>query len=258
MNNLSTAQLAGYLLVTKRTIQRRANKERWAHIEQTGLGGQRRVYAFDSLPSTVKTQVVAQIIAKHEQLGANYQQGTPNKPHGAGTFDLLSSPFITVDHQSTGDWLSQHSFAHPLDNTEIDKEYIKVGLLVLARLYVLSFSLGKIRGFDQFCQKYNSHEFAIDNAIYFIIPRVSRITLLRWEKRCQALGAAYQLIDTTQVPLDKDLQQMGKELLMVTPDISARRLRQYFLTIFTNRKIPSERTVSLWLKRQRESILQVS
>ena len=55
MNHLSTAQLATYLQVTKRTIQRRAIRESWSYITQTSLGGKRRMYEFASLPDFLRS-----------------------------------------------------------------------------------------------------------------------------------------------------------------------------------------------------------
>lgn len=255
MNKLSTSQLSQYLAVTKRTIQRRAIREGWVYEEQVGLGGVRKMYHFPSLPVDVRQKVVAHIIAKHEQQGLNYVPEQPKKPHSASVFDLNDTPFIVFDKASPGDWLSQHSFAHPLDVIELDKEYVKVGILVMARLYLLSFSLGKIKGFDQFCQLYNQRKLAIDPAIYAIVANVSRITLLRWEKQQQLNGTVHHIMtvgDDDEVLFDRDLRKMAEEVLMVSPNISAKRLRQHFLTIFTDRKIPAERRLSLWLKQQQE------
>ena len=71
MNRLSTTQLSTYLGVTKRTIQRRSNREGWPFIIATGLGGTRRLYAFETLPAKVRNRVIAQIIAKHKQAPYN-------------------------------------------------------------------------------------------------------------------------------------------------------------------------------------------
>ena len=256
MNKLSTTQLSQYLSVTKRTIQRRAIRERWVYDQQAGLGGMRKMYKFSSLPVDVRQKVVAHIIAKHEQQGLDYVPDQIKQPHAASVFDLADTPFIVFDKASPGDWVSQHSFAHELDITELDKEYVKVGILVLARLYILSFALGKIKGFDQFCQLYNQRKLALDRAVYSLVSRVSRITLLRWEKQQQANGTVHHIMtvgDDDEVLFDRDLRRMAEEVLMVSPKITAKRLRQHFLTIFNDRKIPSERRLSLWLKQQTQS-----
>ena len=261
MKRLSTTQLAQYLGVTKRTIQRRCVREDWPYIEQKGLGGVRKMYDFAGLPATVRQQVVVHIVAKHEKLGANYVPPAKVKPRKLSVYDLADSPFIVFDKTKTGDWLSQHSFAHELDDTgfdnaELDKEYIKAGLLELARLYIFTFSLSKIKGFDQFCQSYNAHQFALNNTVYEIVSKVSRITLLRWEKQQQLNGREQHLLSIgadDSIIYARDLREIAKEILLVSPDVSAARLRSHLLTIFPQRKIPCVSQWVKWLSQQRAS-----
>lgn len=258
MNKLSTSQLSQYLSVTKRTIQRRAMREGWQYEQQIGLGGVRRLYTFSSLPVNIRQKIVAYIIAKHEQQGLNYVANQAKQLHVASVFDLEDTPFIVFNKSSPGDWLTQHSFAHELDETELDKEYVKLGLLVLARLYVLNFSLGKIKGFDQFCSLYNQRKLMLNEIIYTIVKRVSRISLLRWEKQQQMNGNMHRILTVGKgddVLFDRDLSLMAKEVLMVSPNITAKRLRQHFLTIFNDRKIPSVHRLGLWLKQQAHKVI---
>ena len=248
MHKLSTAQLAEYLAVTKRTIQRRAVRENWPYAEQVGLGGKRKIYAFSSLPADVKQKIIAYIVTKHEQQGLDYVPMQPSKADVANVASFAVSPFIVLDKANAENWLSQHCFAYELDIAEFDKDYIKVGLLVLARLYLSTFSLGKIKGFDQFCQLYNARKLAINNAIYATVTSISRITLLRWEKQLEQQHLTTD--ESAKVLFGADLQQMAQELLLISPNINAKRLRQHFLSIFDNRKIPSARLLGLWLKQQ--------
>lgn len=257
MNHLSTAQLATYLKVTKRTIQRRAIRESWPYIIQASLGGKRRMYEFASLSADVKLRVMGQIIAKHEQQGANYSPAEPVEQSAI----LPNNPFIApVQHNGQG-WLSQHIFAeqfpHPLDVVELNKEYIKTGLLVLVQLYIMSFGLGKIKSFDEFCHLYNNRELALKQEVFGVVNKVSRITLLRWEKQFQQHGEQSLLVAIENEPqywLDRDLAIMAQELLMSTPKLTAKRLRQYFLTVFPDRTIPSERKLSAWLTQQKSQV----
>ena len=255
MNSLSVTQLAEYLQVTKRSVQRRAKREHWPFKGCTGLGGTRRMYTFASLPDDVKQRVISRMIAKHEQQGFEYNANTPNKKHAR-----LDSPFIVTTKVDGGYWYSQHIFASceddgvdKLDAIELNKAYIKVGLLVLAQLYVTSFAVGKIKGFDAFCQLYNTRQLILHKAIYTKVSHISRITLLRWEKQLKESGAEGLLTGCfdDKNALDSDLHNIAQELLMTSPQLSANRLRQYFLTIFPDRKIPSNQSLSLWLKQQK-------
>lgn len=260
MNHLSTAQLATYLQVTKRTIQRRAIRESWSYITQTSLGGKRRMYEFASLSADVKLRVVGQIITKHEQQGANYSLAEPVEQSTI----LPNNPFIVAAQHNGQGWLSQHIFAaqfpNPLDVVELNKEYIKTGLLVLARLYIMSFGFGKIKGFDAFCKFYNNRELALKQEVFGVVNKVSRITLLRWEKQCQQHGEQSLLVAIENEPqycIDRDLSIMAQELLMSIPKLTAKRLRLYFLTIFPDRTIPSERKLSAWLAQQKSQVQAV-
>ena len=252
MNSLSVTQLAEYLQVTKRSVQRRAKREQWPFKACTGLGGTRRMYTFVSLPNDVKQRVISRMIAKHEQQGFEYNPNTSNKKH-----TLLDSPFIVATKIDASEWYSQHIFAcgggDALDTAELNKAYLKVGLLVLAQLYVSRFAVGKIKGFDAFCQLYNSRQLTLHKAIYTKVNHFSRITLLRWEKQLKESDTERQLSGNANFKnaLDSDLHNIAQELLMTSPQLSANRLRQYFLTIFPDRKISSNQSLSLWLKQQK-------
>jgi hypothetical protein len=252
LKKLTTRQLSQYLAVTKRTIQRRAIKEHWPFDEQAGLGGTKRLYTFATLPEKVKTTVIAAIIASHEQLGHETQtehfelDGRPQVATQAVAQD------VSGETEATSDWLAQHSFSQKIDPNHLNKDYVKLTLLTLARSFVSETSEGKIKSFDLFCQQYNDQTLPIDKAIYSVIKRISRISLLRWEKKEQALssGQAYQVSDRAEIEvIDKELHFMTKEIVMVSPTITARRLRQHFLTFFSDKKIPNERQLGQWIRQ---------
>ena len=247
MKTLSTAQLSDYLSVTKRTIQRRAIRESWPYEIEIGLGGERRLYAFESLPPSVRQSIVSHIVSKHEQ------QGLAFKPSGESgrldsVFDMKDTPFITLEKFDSENWVTQHSFAHHVDVAELNKEYVRQGLLVMAKLYVVHFSIGKIKGFDRFCELYNQQALAIDQGIYQLVRHISRISLLRWEKQLAKGQISLSDKSTHQSEgFEHDIVEMISEVLLVSPNIGARRLRQHFLTLFKDRKLPSERQFALWL-----------
>lgn len=254
MNHLSTAQLSTYLQVTKRTIQRRSTREGWPHITTKGLGGTRRLYVFATLPISIKNRVVAQIIAKHERYGLEYSADKPTQR----VLNIADNTFIVAKTTQNQDWLTQHIFAeqcpHPLDIIEHNKDYIKIGLLELAHLYVLTFSYRKIKGYDKFCQLYNSRQLVLKADIYQVIVKVSRITLLRWEKQLKQMGKQTRLLDIKnehKAMVERDLIEIAQELLMASPNLSAKRLKQYFLTIFPERETPSQAQLRSWLKLQK-------
>lgn len=236
MKTLTTAQLAEYLQVTKRTVQRRSVRESWSYRTEIGLGGERKLYIFECLPPAVKHLVVANIVAKHEQVGLSMSRNSKQSPLDS-LFDLKDNHFIVLEKYDPAHWITQHIFAHELDASQLNKAYIRQGLLVLAKLYVLCHKVHKIAGFDQFCQLYNTHALALHADVYKMINQVSRISLLRWEK--QLTTGELTMIKNEQL-LDETMIEMIEEVLLISPNISARQLRQHFVTLFNDRKPPSE------------------
>lgn len=252
MKTLSTAQLAEYLSVTKRTIQRRGIKESWAFETEVGLGGERRLYIFDCLPPAVKHLVVANIVAKHEQCGLAFNDNNEKAPFNS-LFDLKHNHFITLDKYDPEHWTTQHIFAHALDSSELNKAYIRQGLLVLAKLYVACHQVKKIAGFDQFAQLYNTQALALNERVYHMIKHVSRISLLRWEKQL----STGEFANVPNEPLlDKAMIDMIEEVLLISPDISAGQLRQHFVTLFTGRKLPKTYIFAQYIEQYKSQPLK--
>jgi putative transposase len=250
LNKLTTAQLANYLVVTKRTIQRKAIRERWKFQEEIGLGGTKRVYPFATLPQRIKNKVIANIIANHDQQGQSVLHRDTEK--GKDSPDLYELDSAQALYDDPGKWLSQHCFSLKNDNNELNKDFVKLGLLTLARLFVSNSELGKIKGFDVFCDQYNDRTLEIDIGVFFVIKRLSRITLLRWEKKEQELASLQEQLavaDNPHAVFDRDLRTIAEEVMMVSPTISAKRLRLHFLTFFSDRKIPNEQQLNLWIRQ---------
>lgn len=246
MKKLSTRELAQYLNVTKRTIQRRAIKENWAFEETIGLGGTKRLYHFATLPEAIKSKVIANIIARHESHGGS------DDDYPVQIDSARQHPFILSQQQSPQDWLAQHCHNHKTRQSELNKNFLKLGLLALAREYVKQSGQGKIKGFDEFCQQYNDRLLSLDSLLYNTISHISRISLLRWEKKEQQLAFADDAEGGSAVdgaPMDKELTAIAEEILMVSPDITAKRMRQHFLTFFADKKIPDEQQLKTWLRQ---------
>jgi hypothetical protein len=238
MKSLSTLQLSRYLLVTKRTVQRQAIKGNWQYEECYGLGGVRRMYTFSALPNEVQLKVIASIIAHHETYNMNSQELLTEQEH----------PFVVLFGHDPCNWLNQHCFAHGVDKSLLNLAYVKLGLLTLARLFADECNMGKIKGFDIFCQKYNGKELKLESAVYGVVRHISRITLLRWEKKEYAMAKG-EVVATPVNPSTgyAELRIVADEVFMVAPNMTAKKLRGYFLTFFSDRRIPHEREIELWL-----------
>ncbi|MFT4924110.1 MAG: hypothetical protein ACI8WB_000188 [Phenylobacterium sp.] len=87
---------------------------------------------------------------------------------------------------SNDHWLSEHILA--CSNTPIpqallnDRIKIRAELLQLALRFVEQENVGLIEGLDRFVKGYMDRRFLIQPCVYDLIPKLPRITLLRWKK----------------------------------------------------------------------------
>ena len=232
MQQLDTAQLAAFLRVSKRTIQRKAISGKWPYTEQIGLGGTRRLYHYTALPQRIKNKIVADIIAKHERCaiaqGGELVDTSDARPP-------LSEPAS----------FKALCLSTPEDPQSIDKTHLKFGVLALARQHVSEGQLRKIMGFDQFCQLYNSRVLVIAPFVYDTIKSVSRITLLRWEtKEAQWCTAVEPQPDSI---FEATLKTVVQEVRLLVPEITAQRLRLHLTTLFFQQPIPGEKWLAQWM-----------
>lgn len=175
--------LAHFLNVTKRTVQRRAAKEKWPYEEKKGLGGQRRVYDLESLPKPVKQKVLKEV-----GVVLTLKQGSAKTSH------------------------KEHAFFGELEYIP-KKEELKDGLLQIASMYADEIGEGKVKGMDKFCRLYNDRCFALNPLIYKQRPKISRPTLLRHENKLQAdeLKGEPKLTD-----LRSEVERLAIELLEIS------------------------------------------
>jgi hypothetical protein len=240
MQSLSCLQLSKYLAVTKRTVQRRAMKEQWSYTDKIALGGTTRIYRFDSLPDIVKSKIVAAIIAGQEKPNINQQRITAQLTDDTS---LLQD----IEQNPTG-WLSRYCDKHQTDRAPLNKDYVRLGILALARGFKSECRLGKIARFELFCLSYNKQALQLSPAVYAVVKSVSRISLLRWEKREYSIACASLGITDKALVIDKDLASVIKEIQLITPNINGKRLRQHFLILFPNKTIPTVQQLELLLR----------
>lgn len=225
MKDLNISEIAAYLGVTKRTAQRRAVRENWPYSEHCSLGGIRRHYAFVQLPESIKATVTAAMIMQMEQKLLELEP-------------LFAAYHDEVNHSTH--W-QQHRFFKPLGLHKPSKPYIKQGLIHLAYLYANSLGQGKIKGFDQFCQQYNSRAFDIAPAIYHCVNNISRISLIRWEN--SARDTAKTAAITT---FDAELKLFIQEVITLIPNITAKRLWQHLSLFFEPSQVPPVNVLNAW------------
>ena len=66
MHTLTTKQLATYLGVTQRTIQRKGKREHWPFKTRKAIGGERHCYVFETLSIIIRQQIIEKIITNFD------------------------------------------------------------------------------------------------------------------------------------------------------------------------------------------------
>ncbi len=90
---MSVTQLAAYLQVTKRTVQRNAISKNWPFTEHLGRGGNTRLYSFSTLPNAIKAKIIAGIIGGQEKLAEqNISNCSQHTKGGTVTSIVLTKP----------------------------------------------------------------------------------------------------------------------------------------------------------------------
>ena len=260
MKNLDTRQLADYLSVTKRTIQRRALKEHWPYEEERGLGGVRRLYPFAELPEGVKFKVIASVITSYElekkllPEDFTHPEGEPGQSTENGEVFEVSDTQHDERYEELATekgWMSRHVLCRPMERAELNKSFVKLGILSLAKLYVSELGLPKIRGYDEFSKRFNEMSLPVEECVYSVIGRISRITLLRWEKaglpKDERFIEIMEKAEFVDKVFEKKLRAMAEEVVMIAPSITPQRLRFHLQTFFAGKPIPSEHMIQRWM-----------
>lgn len=196
---VTTRQIAKVLQCTKRTVQRRTQREGWPYSLESGLGGQRKVYEFDALPPLIQESFINYYC---DLFNPSVAVMLPTSDDEDDTTKATDDELET--RQATENSFSNHPFAQinpPLSaHFTDDKTAMRAGLLSLALAYVAQQNMGKVKGFDCFCQIYNAHKFALQPCVYGAIKRISRITLLRWQKVLDITDTAKTFVPIKKTP----------------------------------------------------------
>jgi hypothetical protein len=67
MKTLNIQQIASYLKITKRAVQRRAMAENWPYTETKVEGGTQHQYDLAGLPAAIKTAITTSELWENEQ-----------------------------------------------------------------------------------------------------------------------------------------------------------------------------------------------
>lgn len=231
MDQANAAQLAECIGVSKRTIQKRALREAWPFNEYPVRGGMQRVYPVDLLPEDIAIRVMRRIASSKGATSINEDD-----------VNLLSNDRIVCE----------------LNSIEFTRAKAKYALLQAALRYVRSHAKGKVEAIDEFVQRFADHKAPVDNYVYKEMQQVSRISLLRWEKRFEQSGilglldgflAKVRRFDTA---ITEQLKHRYTGLLQCWPECNVSQAFSYFSALYPVSFLPSARR---W-QRLRELLLK--
>lgn len=220
MDQANATQLAECVGVSKRTIQKRALREAWPFNEYPVRGGMQRVYPVDLLPEDIAIRVMRRIAS--------------SKGPASVKEEAVSSQ-------------SNDNMCCELSSIEFTRAKAKYALLQAALRYARSHSKGKVEALDEFVQRFADHKAPVDDYVYAEIQQVSRISLLRWEKRFEQSGilglldgflAKVRRFDTA---ITEQLKHRFTGLLQCWPECSVSQAFSYFSALYPVSFLPSAR-----------------
>ena len=158
------AQLSLILGVAKRTIQKRAVVENWPYEEKKARGGTRRLYTVNNLPETAQSDIAKCLVAGVDDGSA-------------------AEKIISIEQRVKSE--KDRNYIREIIDGNFTKDTVRVSLVILADFYHKKRNIGKVKGFDEFCKRYNQRGIDVNPQLYSIIKTASRISLLRWQKNYQ-------------------------------------------------------------------------
>ncbi|WP_428612684.1 Mu transposase C-terminal domain-containing protein [Pseudoalteromonas sp.] len=246
MELFTAHQIAAYLLVSKRSIQIKAKNEDWPYTEVKARGGKVRKYALVDLPAHLCVQIKEAIISENNSSAT--QSGKAYLAIDEHSKNLIQSKQTASKHENL-------KLLATLENIP-PKASAKVSILEAAELFISANGLTKIAGFDLFSERYNQSLFEELLEYKSLIPSVSRITLLRWQKTVDERGVAGLALKPKRkgksiIDSDKELSDFCIAMLYEYPHVKATQIKEGLIARFynTGKSLPAETTIRDWLTR---------
>lgn len=239
-------QIAALLLVNKRSIQIKAKKEEWPYTEESARGGKVRKYALSDLPEHVRVQVSEALI--NEKQSAAAESGK--------AYLAINEQAAQLDRQQTQE-AKQKSLKELAGLENISpKATAKIWVLKEAERFVSANQLAKVAGFDKFSEQYNKCLLDIPTNYKSLIPSISRITLLRWQKTVSQKGFAGLAVKPRRsgksiIDSDPELSDFCIAMIYQYPHVKATQVKEGLVARFYSqgKLLPAETTIREWLTR---------
>jgi putative transposase len=245
---VTAAQIAEAIGVHRTSVMRRAAGESWMRVTEDVRGGRQHLYPVLTLPSEIRTAVMA-LIAKEEAAGAAaFATG-----QAAGARVQLSA---TMDARAAAAarQLGLAQFMRLPEPRKLKAE-ARAALVELARRYVQVSGLPKKRGHELFAHEYAAGRIEVPQWVRDALPSVSANSLHNWGSALQSEGLArlagkqgqhrkgQGIIDTTP-----EVRELILGMLVDHPHASAKHVIRAIRARFDAALHPSYRTLQRWLE----------
>jgi transposase InsO family protein len=239
-------QIAAYMLVNKRSIQIKAKNENWPFTEIKGRGGKVRKYALVDLPAHICVQIKEAVLK---------ETASPAAEAGKAYLAVNEQSDRFNQEQATQHKHQQLKHLAGLENIP-PKASAKNHILKAAENFVSANNLAKVAGFDLFSERYNQCMLDIPAEYRSLIPSVSRITLIRWQKTVQQKGIAGLAVKIKRsgksiIDSDPELSDFCIAMIYQYPHVKATQVKEGLIARFyqLGKAIPAETTIREWLTR---------
>lgn len=249
---LDIGEIAAALRVTKRSAERRAQREHWPYTERTGKGGTARLYALADLPAGVQASVnkhLAIRAASQASASPDYQAGRK-----IGRELAISERMeTTLQHRQ-----QEAGAAAAAGLTGAARERMQARLDVLSRLsaFAARRNMGNQQTLEEFSAAYAAGEIEVNaNTRAVLGDSVSPISLWRWRKTVKtqgpaALAGSYgNRAGTGKIESAAAVREFVIGLMADKPHITAAVLYQVLLANFHGQALPSARSVERFMVR---------
>lgn len=246
MELLTAHQIAAYLLVSKRSIQIKAKAEAWPYTEVKGRGGKLRKYSLLELPAYICVQVQQAMIQNNKSAAA--QSGK--------AYLAVDEHGKQLTQQQTAELKQQNLKQLAAVENIPPKASAKCWLLNEAQSFISANNLAKVAGLDLFSERYNGGLLNVPLEYKSLIPSVSRITLLRWQKTVDQKGIAGLAVKAKRsgksiIDSDPELSDFCIAMIYEYPHVKATQIKEGLIARFYSqgKAIPAETTIREWLTR---------
>jgi transposase InsO family protein len=247
----SARDIAAAAAVDERSVQRRAEVEKWIFSEEPVLGGCRRLYPVGLLPADIRARVFAHLANRDAAAGL-----------AAGARAELTEDIASLESTAgRSDGLS--AFATLTDKRRLAAES-RATIVDLFHAYLKICTMPRYRALALFERQYNESVLDVPPEVRAVRPRVSSRSIENWEAQLLRGGLARlagrqgkHRKGTGTIDANAELRDFILGMLVKFPHLGAKQIMRGVEARFVAGKRPNMRTLQRWLERWKKDNAQL-